>query len=188
MEIKRCPWAKKDIDIEYHDNEWGKPVHDDNKLFEMIILEGMQAGLSWNTILNKREAMRLAFNNFNPEIIAKYDIEKKEQLLLNPNIIRNKAKINALVTNAQAFLRIQEDYGSFDSYIWRFVDDHPIINSWTEISQVPISTEISDAISKDLYVRGFKFVGSIICYSFMQAIGMVNDHMVWCEQYKVNLG
>lgn len=183
METKRCPWAKKDIDIEYHDNEWGKPVHDDNLLFQMIILEGMQAGLSWTTVLNKRESMGTAFDGFDPKIIAEYNTEKKEQLLLNPGIIRNKAKINALVSNAQAFLRIQEEYGSFHSYIWKFVDNNPIINSWTESSQVPTRTEISDAMSKDLYARGFKFVGSTICYAFMQAIGMVNDHMVWCEQY-----
>lgn len=183
METKRCPWAKKDIDIEYHDNEWGKPVHDDNLLFQMIILEGMQAGLSWNTVLNKRESMSTAFDGFDPEIISEYNTEKKEQLLLNPSIIRNKAKINALVSNAQAFLRIQEEYGSFHSYIWKFVDNNPIINAWTESSQVPTRTEISDAMSKDLYARGFKFVGSTICYAFMQAIGMVNDHMVWCEQY-----
>lgn len=183
METKRCPWAKKDIDIEYHDNEWGKPVHDDNLLFQMIILEGMQAGLSWTTVLNKRESMGTAFDGFDPKIIAEYNTEKKEQLLLNPSIIRNKAKINALVSNAQAFLRIQEEYGSFHSYIWKFVDNNPIINAWTESSQVPTRTEISDAMSKDLYARGFKFVGSTICYAFMQAIGMVNDHMVWCEQY-----
>lgn len=183
MEVKRCPWATKDLDIEYHDKEWGKPVHDDNLLFEMIILEGMQAGLSWTTVLNKRESMRTAFDGFNPKIIAEYSIEKKEQLLLNPGIIRNKAKINALVSNAQAFLRIQEEYGSFDSYIWRFINNRPITNTWTELSQVPTTTEFSDAISKDLYAHGFKFVGSTICYAFMQAIGMVNDHMIWCEQY-----
>lgn len=183
MEVKRCPWAKKDLDIDYHDNEWGKPTHDDNLLFEILILEGMQAGLSWSTVLKKRESMGIAFDGFNPQIIAEYSIEKKEELLLNPGIIRNKAKINALVSNAQAFLRIQEQYGSFDSYIWRFVNNSPIVNTWTELSQVPVSTEISDKISKDLYGRGFKFVGSTICYAFMQAIGMVNDHMVWCKQY-----
>lgn len=183
MEAERCPWAKKDLDIVYHDNEWGKSVHDDNLLFEILILEGMQAGLSWTTVLNKRENMRVAFDGFNPQIIAEYSTEKKEELLLNPGIIRNKAKINSLVSNAQAFLRIQEEYGSFNSYIWKFVDNHPIVNKWTDPSQVPVSTEISERISKNLYGRGFKFVGSTICYSFMQAIGMVNDHMVWCEQY-----
>ncbi|WP_312667079.1 DNA-3-methyladenine glycosylase I [Tissierella praeacuta] len=167
----------------YHDNEWGKPVHDDNLLFEILILEGMQAGLSWTTILNKRESMRIAFDGFNPQIIAEYSTEKKEELLLNPSIIRNKAKINALVTNAKAFLRIQEEYGSFNNYIWKFVDNHPIVNKWTDLSQVPVNTEISERISKDLYARGFKFIGSTICYAFMQAVGMVNDHMVWCEQY-----
>lgn len=183
MEVKRCSQAKKDVDIVYHDNEWGKPVHDDNLLFEILILEGMQAGLSWTTILNKRESMRIAFDGFNPQIIAEYSTEKKEELLLNPSIIRNKAKINALVTNAKAFLRIQEEYGSFNNYIWKFVDNHPIVNKWTDLSQVPVNTEISERISKDLYARGFKFIGSTICYAFMQAVGMVNDHMVWCEQY-----
>ncbi len=183
MEVKRCSWAKKDVDIVYHDNEWGKPVHDDNLLFEILILEGMQAGLSWTTILNKRESMRIAFDGFNPQIIAEYSTEKKEELLLNPSIIRNKAKINALVTNANAFLRIQEEYGSFNNYIWKFVDNQPIVNTWTDPSQVPVNTEISGRISKDLYARGFKFIGSTICYAFMQAVGMVNDHMVWCEQY-----
>jgi len=183
MEVKRCSWAKKDVDIAYHDNEWGKPVHDDNLLFEILILEGMQAGLSWTTILNKRESMRIAFDGFNPQIIAEYSTEKKEELLLNPSIIRNKAKINALVTNAKAFLRIQEEYGAFNNYIWKFVDNHPIVNKWTDLSQVPVNTEISERISKDLYARGFKFIGSTICYAFMQAVGMVNDHMVWCEQY-----
>jgi len=152
-------------------------------LFEILILEGMQAGLSWTTILNKRESMRIAFDGFNPQIIAEYSTEKKEELLLNPSIIRNKAKINALVTNAKAFLRIQEEYGSFNNYIWKFVDNHPIVNKWTDLSQVPVNTEISERISKDLYARGFKFIGSTICYAFMQAVGMVNDHMVWCEQY-----
>jgi DNA-3-methyladenine glycosylase I len=183
MEAMRCPWAKTNLDIQYHDNEWGKPVHDDLLLFEMIILEGMQAGLSWSTILNKRESMRAAFDGFNPHIIAEYGTEKKEELLLNPGIIRNKAKVNGLVGNAQAFLNIQEEYGSFDSYIWGFVGNQPIINTWTEISQVPAKTEISNKISKDLSSRGFKFVGSTICYAFMQAVGMVNDHMVWCNQY-----
>ncbi len=127
--------------------------------------------------------MRIAFDGFNPQIIAEYSTEKKEELLLNPSIIRNKAKINALVTNAKAFLRIQEEYGSFNNYIWKFVDNHPIVNKWTDLSQVPVNTEISERISKDLYARGFKFIGSTICYAFMQAVGMVNDHMVWCEQY-----
>jgi len=183
METKRCLWAKKDIDIHYHDNEWGRAVHDDKKLFEMLILEGMQAGLSWNTILNKRQSMCLAFDGFDPNIIAKYTIEKKEELLKDPSIIRNKAKINALVTNAQAFLSIQEKYGSFASYIWSFVGNKPIVNEWDHMSQVPVTTEVSDAMSKDLYAHGFKFVGSTICYALMQAIGMVNDHMIWCEQY-----
>lgn len=183
MQSMRCPWAKTDLDIKYHDDEWGKPVHDDLLLFEMIILEGMQAGLSWTTILKKRETMCIAFDGFNPQIIAEYGEEKKEELLLNPGIIRNKAKVRALIGNAQAFLRIQEEYGSFDHYIWGFVGNEPIINEWTEISEVPTKTDISDTISKDLQGRGFKFIGSTICYAFMQAVGIVNDHMVWCEQY-----
>ncbi len=183
MEEKRCPWAKTSLDIEYHDTAWGKPVHDDAILFEMLILEGMQAGLSWNTILKKRETMREAFDGFDPTVIAQYDQEKKDSLLLNPGIIRNRAKINALITNAQAFLQIQKEYGTFDRYIWSFVNNQPIVNAWTEISQVPAKTEISDAMSKALSSRGFKFVGSTICYAYMQAVGMVNDHMVWCKQY-----
>ncbi|GAB6087294.1 DNA-3-methyladenine glycosylase I [Alkaliphilus crotonatoxidans] len=183
MEERRCPWAKTSLDIEYHDNAWGKPVHDDALLFEMLILEGMQAGLSWNTILTKRETMREAFDGFDATIIARYDQTKKDELLLNPGIIRNRAKINALVTNAQAFLKLQQEHGTFDKYIWSFVDHKPIINSWTDPSQVPAKTEISDAMSKALIAHGFKFVGSTICYAYMQAVGMVNDHMVWCKQY-----
>lgn len=183
MELKRCPWAKTDLEIEYHDKVWGKPVHDDLLLFEMLILEGMQAGLSWVTILNKREAMRHAFDGFAPQLIARYDDEKKAALLLNPGIIRNKAKINALVLNAQAFLRTQQEYQTFDRYIWGFVSHKPLINAWTNTAQIPGQTAISIAMSKDLLLRGFKFAGPTICYAFMQAVGMVNDHMVWCEQY-----
>jgi len=183
MESRRCPWAKSTLDIEYHDNEWGKPLHDDRKLFEMLILEGMQAGLSWNTILNKRENMKIAFDNFDPDIIVNYNDDKKEELLLNAGIIRNKLKINSLAINAKAFLNIQTEYGSFDKYIWSFVNGEPIINSWTNMSQVPAKSDISDKMSKELLKKGFKFVGSTICYAFMQAVGMVNDHMVFCEQY-----
>lgn len=179
----RCPWAKSALDIEYHDNEWGKPLHDDHRLFEMLILEGMQAGLSWTTILNKRENMRAAFDNFQPGVIANYDEQKASQLLGNPGIIRNRLKINALAINARAFLAVQSEYGSFDKFIWSFVGGKPIVNAWTDISQVPARTEISDAMSKALLKKGFKFVGSTICYAFMQAVGMVNDHMVFCAQY-----
>lgn len=183
MEIKRCPWAKTDLDIEYHDHVWGKPVHDDLLLFEMLILEGMQAGLSWSTILRKRGAMREAFDDFDPRLIAQYGDDKKAALLLNPAIIRNKAKIGALPGNAQAFLRAQEEYGTFDRYIWGFVGYQPIVNAWTNIAQVPAQTDISINMSKELLKRGFKFVGPTICYAFMQAVGMVNDHLVWCDQY-----
>jgi len=183
MISNRCPWAKSALDIEYHDTEWGKPLHDDVKLFEMLILEGMQAGLSWTTILNKRENMRIAFDNFDPAIIVKYDEQKALQLLSNSGIIRNRLKINALAINAKAFLAVQKEYGSFDKYIWGFVDGKPIVNAWTDILQAPARTEISDMMSKSLLKKGFKFVGSTICYAFMQAVGMVNDHIVSCEQY-----
>lgn len=183
MENKRCEWPKSDLDIKYHDEEWGKPLHDDKKLFEMIILENMQAGLSWSTILKKRETMREAFDNFDPVIISKYDESKKEELLLNKGIIRNKLKINALIINAKAFLKIQEEYGSFDKYIWSFTDGKPLINSWKELSEVPSKSDVSDKMSKDLIKRGFKFVGSTTCYAFMQGIGIVNDHTINCEQY-----
>lgn len=183
MEKQRCPWAKSILDIEYHDSEWGKPLHDDGKLFEMLILEGMQAGLSWSTILNKRENMRIAFDGFDPNIIVNYNDEKREELLLNAGIIRNKLKINSLALNAKAFLNIQAEYGNFDKYIWSFVDGKAVINSWSNMSQVPVKSEISDKMSKELLKKGFKFVGSTICYAFMQAVGIVNDHMVFCEQY-----
>ncbi len=182
MEIIRCPWAKSDLDIAYHDQEWGKPLHDDSKLFELLILEGMQAGLSWSTILAKRENMRLAFDGFNPEIIAVYDDEKRAALLQNPGIIRNRLKVKALTTNAKAFLIVQKEYGSFDKYIWNFVNHKPIQNAWSDISQVPAKTAVSDEMSKALLKRGFTFVGSTICYAYMQATGMVNDHLISCEQ------
>ena len=183
MEKQRCPWAKGELDIQYHDQVWGKPVFDDRKLFEMIILEGMQAGLSWSTILKKRENMRAAFDDFDPYVIAQYDEEKKQTLLLDSGIIRNRAKINALVGNAQGFLKILQEKGSFSQYLWEFVDHQPIVSQWTEPSQVPAKSEISDRMSKALLAYGFKFVGATICYAFMQAVGMVNDHMVWCHQY-----
>lgn len=181
MEVKRCPWAKDELDIIYHDTQWGKPVHDDHLLFEMLILEGMQAGLSWSLILKRREAMRKAFDNFDPEIIALYTDEKKQDLLKNPNIIRNRAKINCLVRNAALFLKVQQEFGTFDAYIWKFVNHKPVINQWETTEQVPAEDAVSQAMSKDLYKRGFRFVGPVICYSYMQATGMVNDHLTWCS-------
>lgn len=184
MDKKRCEWAKAQIEIDYHDNEWGRPLHDDRKIFELLILEGMQAGLSWITILKKRENMREAFDGFDPQIIAEYTDEKKLELLSNAGIIRNRAKINALIMNARLFLDIQKEYGSFDKYIWSFVDYRPVVNSLTDPSQLPATSPLSDNMSKELRKKGFKFMGSTICYSFMQAIGMINDHMIWCEQYQ----
>lgn len=181
MNKKRCSWCSNDpLYIAYHDTEWGVPIYDDQLLFEFLILEGMQAGLSWHMILQKREAFRIAFDNFDAKKIAKYDQRKINLLLTNPGIIRNKLKINATVKNAESFLKVQKEWGNFSSYIWHFVDGHPIINHWKNVKQVPSKTDISDAMSKDLKKRGFKFVGSTICYAFMQAVGMVNDHTTDC--------
>ncbi|CAH0118145.1 DNA-3-methyladenine glycosylase 1 [Paenibacillus sp. CECT 9249] len=183
----RCGWVNEDpLYVEYHDREWGVPVHDDGKLFEMLILEGAQAGLSWYTILKKREAYREAFDRFDPHKVARYDGEKIEELMNNAGIVRNRLKINAAVTNAQAFLRIAQEFGSFDRYIWQFVGGKPIRNAWTELKEVPAKTAESDAMSKDLRKRGFKFVGSTICYAYMQAVGMVNDHLTSCICYERN--
>lgn len=184
MERIRCAWAKKPIDIEYHDKEWGVPLHDDDKLFEFLILEGFQAGLSWNTILNKRENFRNAFDNFDYRKIAKYDQKKIEDLLQDAGIIRNKLKVNAAITNAKAFMEVQNEFGTFDKYIWSFTGGKTIVNNWKDMSQLPATSKESDAMSKDLKKRGFKFVGSTICYANMQAIGMVNDHEVHCFRYK----
>jgi DNA-3-methyladenine glycosylase I len=181
--MQRCDWAKNDLAIQYHDTEWGVPQHDDRKLFEFLILEGAQAGLSWDTILRKRENYRAAFDNFDYQKIALYDEAKKAELLKNEGIIRNRLKIASAVQNANAFLNIQKEFGSFDSYIWNFVDGKPIVNSWKNLSEVPASTTISDAMSKDLKKRGFNFVGSTIMYAFMQACGLVNDHLVSCFRY-----
>lgn len=181
MELSRCPWVKKEIEMEYHDSEWGRPVYEDSKLFEFLILEGMQAGLSWITILNKREYMRSVFDRFDPKIISNYQEDKIETLLQDPGIIRNRRKIDALVTNAQAFLKVQEEYGSFSDYLWAFVDGKPILNHWNDKEEVPIHTELSDTLSKELKKKGFKFVGTTICYSLMQAVGMVNDHLTTCS-------
>jgi len=177
--IKRCSWANGDLYIAYHDKEWGVPVHDDRHLFEMLILEGAQAGLSWITILKKRDNYRKAFDRFDARKIARYDAAKIKKLLADPGIVRNKLKVNAAVQNAKAFLDVQKEFGSFDKYIWQFVGGKPIVNSWKK-GQTPARTKESDAMSKDLLKRGFKFVGSTICYAFMQAVGMVNDHMVEC--------
>jgi len=182
--VKRCEWAGEDpLYVSYHDQEWGVPVHDDRKLFEFLILEGAQAGLSWITILRKRENYRLAFDHFDPEKISRYDQAKVESLLQNPGIIRNKLKIRAAIQNAQAFLRVQEEFGSFDQYIWGFVGHKPIINTWTEMKQLPAFTPLSEKISKDLKKRGFNFVGPTIIYAHMQATGMINDHIVSCFRY-----
>lgn len=183
-ELKRCSWVTWDpVYISYHDNEWGKPIYDDRLLFEFLILEGAQAGLSWITILKKRENYRKAFDNFDPEIVARYDDKKVAELLADKGIVRNRRKIEAAVQNAQSFLEIQKEFGSFSSYIWNFVGGKPINNSWKTIEEVPTKTQLSDAMSKDLKKRGFKFVGSTICYSFMQAVGMVNDHTQDCFIY-----
>lgn len=180
----RCAWAVGDeLNIKYHDLEWGTPVYDDRLLFEFLILEGAQAGLSWLTILKKRDNYRQAFDHFDASIIAKYRTPRIEKLLHNPGIIRNRLKIQSAVSNAQAFLKLQEEFGSFSKYIWRFVDGKPILNHWQNPRQVPAKTTISDAMSKDLKKRGFKFVGSTICYAFMQAVGMVNDHTLDCFRY-----
>ncbi|MBS1840022.1 MAG: DNA-3-methyladenine glycosylase I [Acidobacteria bacterium] len=180
----RCHWAQKEINIPYHDKEWGVPVHDDRLLFEFIILEGAQAGLSWDTILAKRARYREVFDNFKAEKIARYDRKKVAALLKDPGIIRNRLKIASTISNAQAFLKVQEEFGSFDKYLWQFVAGKPIKNAWKEHKRVPAKTKESDAMSKDLQQRGFRFVGSTICYAFMQATGMVNDHLVTCFRYR----
>ncbi|MBP9111053.1 MAG: DNA-3-methyladenine glycosylase I [Pyrinomonadaceae bacterium] len=182
--MKRCTWASNELNIPYHDTEWGVPVHDDGTFFEFLILEGAQAGLSWDTILRKREAYRLAFDNFDAAKVAKYSEARQAKLLLNEGIIRNRLKIASAVRNAKAFLAVQKEFGSFDKYIWGFVDGKPLDNKLKSHSDVPAKTEISDAISKDLKKRGFNFVGSTIMYAFMQATGMVNDHLTSCFRYK----
>jgi DNA-3-methyladenine glycosylase I len=184
MCMDRCGWAVSENDVDYHDKEWGVPVHDDRHLFEMLILEGAQAGLSWSTILNRRETYRLAYEGFDPATVATYGDEKKASLLLDPGIIRNRLKVEASVLNARAFLAVQEEFGSFNAYLWRFVDGAPIINRWESMKELPASTEISDALSKDLKKRGFKFVGSTIMYAYMQACGLVNDHVTTCFRYR----
>ncbi len=181
---ERCGWARNDLAIHYHDTEWGVPLHDDRGLFEFLILEGAQAGLSWDTILRKRENYRQAFDEFDPVKVSRYSEAKCEKLLANVGIIRNRLKIASAVANAKAFLAVQKDFGSFDSYVWSFVDGKPIDGKRKVLGDVPAKTEISDALSKDLRKRGFNFVGSTIMYAFMQATGMVNDHLESCFRYK----
>jgi DNA-3-methyladenine glycosylase I len=181
----RCPWCLKfDEYIRYHDEEWGRPVHDDKIHFEFLILEGAQAGLSWSTILKKREGYRKVFAGFDPVKVAKFSPSKIEKLLLDPSIIRNRLKVNAAVNNAKRFLEVQREFGSFDTYIWQFVKGKPIINKWKNNKDVPATTKESDALSSDLIKRGFKFVGSTVIYAHMQACGLVNDHLVDCWRYK----
>jgi DNA-3-methyladenine glycosylase I len=180
----RCPWPTDELYLRYHDAEWGVPVHDDRLLFEYLILEGAQAGLSWHTVLKKRENYRAAFDHFDAEKIARYGGKKIAELLGNAGIIRNRLKIHATVQNAKSFLKVQEEFGGFDEYLWRFVDGKPIVNRRKSMKEIPARTEISDAMSKDLLKRGFKFVGSTICYANMQAIGMVNDHLVTCFRHR----
>ncbi len=182
---QRCQWAGKDpVYINYHDKEWGVPVHDDKKLFEFIILEGAQAGLSWLTILKRRVGYQNAFADFDVEKVARFTPDTIEELILNPAIIRNRAKINAAVSNARAFIKIQEEFGSFDKYSWQFVDGQPITNSFKTYDEIPVKTDQSIAFSKDLVQRGFKFTGPVIIYAHMQAVGMVNDHLISCFRYK----
>jgi len=181
----RCAWTGADpLYRDYHDQEWGVPVHDDRLLFEFLTLEGAQAGLSWITVLRKRESYRAAFSGFDPELVARFDEQKVAELLANRGIVRNRLKIASTISNARAFLKIQEQFGSFDAYLWRFVEGRPIQNSWRSIKEVPASTPVSDTMSRDLKKRGFRFVGSTICYAMMQAVGMVNDHTVDCFRWK----
>lgn len=183
--LKRCPWASgSQLYLDYHDNEWGVPVHDDRKLFEMLILEGTQAGLSWSLILKKRAGFRQAFDGFDANTIACYDERKVQELLANPEIVRNKLKIQAAIQNARAFLALQSQYGSFDTFLWQFVDGQPLQNARQTLQDIPTSTRESDAMSKELKRRGFTFVGTTICYAFMQAVGMVNDHIVECFRWQ----
>jgi len=181
--LTRCSWPSDDLSIRYHDEEWGTPTHDDTILFEFLILEGAQAGLSWDTILKKRQNYRAAFDRFDPKKIARYDRRKIQSLMKDAGIIRNRLKIASAVQNANAFLKVQDDFGSFDAYIWQFVGGSPIVNSWRSSKQVPARTPESDVMSKDLKKRGFSFVGTTICYAFMQAMGLVNDHLTTCFRY-----
>jgi DNA-3-methyladenine glycosylase I len=185
QDVRRCEWARNPLHETYHDEEWGVPVHDDRRLFEFIILEGAQAGLSWDTILRKRERYRDVYAGFDPATVARFDRRKMDRLLADPGIVRNRLKIESSVSNARAFLRVQEESGSFDAWLWTFVDGRPVQNRWTSHAQVPASTPVSDRLSKELKRRGFRFVGSTICYAFMQAVGMVNDHDTSCFRHDV---
>lgn len=179
----RCAWASTPLGIAYHDTEWGAPVHDDQVLFEFLVLEGAQAGLSWETILRKRDAYRDAFAGFDPARVARFTPQRVERLLANPGIVRNRLKVESAIANARAFLRVQREFGSFDAYVWGFVGGAPKVNRWRTAREVPSRTAESDALSRDLRRRGFRFVGSTICYAFMQAVGLVNDHLVDCFRY-----
>lgn len=184
MSLTRCSWAGDDpLYIAYHDKEWGVPLHDDQMLFEFLVLEGAQAGLSWITILRKREGYRAVFDRFDPQKVARYGEDKVEELLGNAAIVRNQAKIRSAINNAQQFLKVQDEFGSFDSYIWQFVDGTPVINQYTSWQEIPAQTEQSQAMSRDMKKRGFNFIGPTVCYAFMQACGMVNDHVVDCFRY-----
>lgn len=186
--MNRCPWCgNDDLYIKYHDEEWGVPVHDDRKHFEFLVLESAQAGLSWITILRKRENYRKAYDGFDPSKVAHYDYKKINELMQNPGIVRNKRKIEASINNARCFLRIQEEFGSFDNYIWDFVNNKPVKNHWTDISQVPANSELSDRVSKNLTSRGFRFLGTTIVYSHLQATGIINDHLTTCFRYSHQL-
>jgi DNA-3-methyladenine glycosylase I len=178
--MTRCEWAKDELSIRYHDEEWGVPVHDDRRWFEFLILEGAQAGLSWDTILRKRDHYRRAFAEFKPEVVARFDEARIETLLTDPGIVRNRLKVTSAVKNARAFLVVEEKFTSFDAYMWKFVDGRPIKNAWRTRTEIPARTPLSDAMSKDLKQRGFTFVGSTICYALMQATGLVNDHVEGC--------
>lgn len=182
---ERCPWAENSaLETAYHDEEWGVPVHDDRRLFEFLVLEGAQAGLSWSTILRKRDRYRAVFDDFDPARVAGYSAARVDRLLADPGIVRNRLKVESAVTNARAFLRIQEQHGSFDAWLWRFVDGEPVQNSWRRMTQVPASTPLSVELSGALRRRGFRFVGPTICYAFMQAVGLVNDHLTTCFRYR----
>jgi DNA-3-methyladenine glycosylase I len=187
-ELVRCRWAANDINIRYHDEEWGVPVRDDRRWFEFLILEGAQAGLSWETILNKRQRYREVFAEFDPAKVAKFDGRKRRELLRDAGIIRNRLKIDATIANAKAFLKVQQEFGSFDAYVWKFVGGAPIQNAWKTHRSLPAQTPLSVALSKDLQKRGFRFVGPTICYALMQATGLVNDHLVGCFRYREMCG
>ena len=184
-EKKRCTWSlKSDLYIQYHDEEWGVPVHDDPTHFEFLILEGAQAGLSWSTILNKREGYRKCFAGFDPEKVARFTEKRIAKILMDPGIVRNRLKVNSAVNNARKFLDVQDEFGSFDAYIWRFVDGKPIVNRWARNDQIPATSKESDALSKDLIQRGFRFVGSTVMYAHLQACGLINDHLTSCFRYR----